>query len=268
MNALVVIPTYNEADNIEKLVHAVLNQSALNVHILIVDDNSPDGTGEIADRLAPSPALGRARCMCCTAPEERPGPRVSSRASPGRWRPSMTRWWRWTPTSPTTHCICRGLSGRRRRRCRDRLALSERHLGHQLATAAHSALVGRERYVRTVTGLPVNDCTSGYRLYRRRVLEAIDLPSVRSNGYSFQVEMTFRAQSPGFRITEVPIIFVERRAGPIEDEQGRDLGVGADAAETAMAGAALRRLLQSAATRRPLVEKAAREVSQSRFSRP
>ena len=79
---------------------------------------------------------------------------------------------------------------------------------------------GANKYVRTVTGLAVNDCTSGYRLYHRRVLEGIDIDNVHSNGYSFQVEMTFRAQLQGFRIAEVPIIFAERRAGQSKLSKG------------------------------------------------
>jgi len=79
---------------------------------------------------------------------------------------------------------------------------------------------GANWYVRTVTRLAVNDCTSGYRLYHRHVLEAIKLETVRSNGYSFQVEMTFRAQLAGFQISEVPIIFMERRAGQSKLSKG------------------------------------------------
>ena len=72
---------------------------------------------------------------------------------------------------------------------------------------------GANEYVRFWTRLPVHDCTSGFRLYDRKVLEGINLDTVRSNGYSFQVEMTYRAHLAGFRITEVPIIFAERRSG-------------------------------------------------------
>ena len=79
---------------------------------------------------------------------------------------------------------------------------------------------GANRYVQTVTRLKVNDCTSGFRLYHRRTLEALDLGSVHSNGYSFQVEMTFRAQIGGFQIVEVPIIFTERRAGQSKLSKG------------------------------------------------
>jgi dolichol-phosphate mannosyltransferase len=75
-------------------------------------------------------------------------------------------------------------------------------------------------YVRSVIRVPINDCTSGFRLYRRHVLESIDLATVRSNGYSFQVEMSFRAHVAGFRIVEVPIIFMERRAGQSKMSKG------------------------------------------------
>jgi dolichol-phosphate mannosyltransferase len=220
MNALVVIPTYNEADNLEPLVHAILNQPTLGIHILIVDDNSPDGSGDIADRLAQSPALaGRLHVL------HRPG-----KCGLGRAYRAGFAW-------ALEHDY-------------DAVIEMDADFSHdpiflpRLLEAADSADVvigsrylngisvinwplrrillslGANRYVQTVTRLPVHDCTSGFRLYRRKVLECIDLPHIQSNGYSFQVEMTFRAHIAGFRLTEVPIIFTERRAGQSKMNKG------------------------------------------------
>ena len=79
---------------------------------------------------------------------------------------------------------------------------------------------GANQYVRRVTDLQANDCTSGYRLFKREALEAMDLGSVTSNGYSFQVEMAFRAHQAGFHIVEVPIVFTERRSGHSKMSRG------------------------------------------------
>jgi len=216
---IVVIPTYNEAGNVEKITEEVLKQPVA-VDLLIVDDNSPDGTGQIADTLAASPhSAGRIHVL------HRPGKEGLGRAYLAGFA------WALSAGYDAVVEMDADLS-------HDPLYLSS------IIEAAESADVvigsrylngisvinwplsrillswGANWYVRTVTGLAVNDCTSGYRLYHRRVLESLDLPSVRSNGYSFQVEMTFRAQLRGFQITEVPIIFMERRAGQSKLSKG------------------------------------------------
>jgi len=212
MRALVVVPTYNEADNIAPLVAGILAQPG-GLHVLIVDDNSPDGTGQLADSLSQDPhSAGRVHAL-----------HRQAKSGLGRAYLAGFAWG-----------LARGY---------DALIEMDADFSHDpgylpslLCGAADADLVigsrylngisvinwplrrillswGANRYVQAVTRLSARDCTSGFRLYRRRVLEAIDLPSVRSNGYSFQVEMTFRTQLAGFRVTEVPIIFVERRAG-------------------------------------------------------
>ncbi len=212
MRSLVVVPTYNEADNIAKLARRILAQPG-SLDILVVDDNSPDGTGGIADALAQSPeSCGRLQVL------HRPGKSGLGRAYLAGFAYALERGY-------------------------DAVIEMDADFSHDpmylpgLLHGAHDADVvigsrylngisvinwplrrvllswGANYYVRGVTRLRVRDCTSGFRLYRRAVLEAIDLPSVRSNGYSFQVEMTFRAQLAGFRVVEVPIIFVERHAG-------------------------------------------------------
>lgn len=210
--ALVVIPTYNEADNLEQLVGAILREP-IDAHVLIVDDNSPDGTGEIADRLVQAPESdGRVHAL------HRPGKGGLGRAYLAGFAWALERDYEAVIEMDAD------------------LSHDPIYLPHMVEAAQEADVVigsrylngisvvnwplrrillswAANQYVRRVTRLRVNDCTSGYRLYRRRVLEGIDLANVHSNGYSFQVEMTFRAQLVGFTLVEVPIIFTERRAG-------------------------------------------------------
>jgi dolichol-phosphate mannosyltransferase len=219
MQTIVVIPTYNEADNIEKITSAVLTQQP-NVHILVVDDSSPDGTGDIAEKLALDPRWpGRLHVM-----------HRETKDGLGRAYIAGFEW--------------------ALERAYDAMVEMDADLSHDpmfldsILKAGEKADVvigsrylngisvinwplrrillslGANHYVRTVTGVPINDCTSGYRLYRRHVLESIGLSTIRSNGYSFQVEMSFRAHIAGFRIVEVPIIFMERRAGQSKMSKG------------------------------------------------
>ena len=220
MNTLVVIPTYNEADNIETLVHAVLNQSALDAHMLVVDDGSPDGTGDIVDGLAGTHGLaGRLHVL------HRPGKSGLGRAYRAGFAWALEHGYdaviemdadfSHDPTYlPRLVEAADGAD----------VVIGSRYLnGISVINWPLQRILlswGANRYVQIITGLQVNDCTSGFRLYRRRVLESIDLPGIRSNGYSFQVEMTFRAHLAGFTITEVPIIFVERQAGKSKMSKG------------------------------------------------
>lgn len=217
MKTIVVVPTYNEADNIEKVAHDVLKQPG-EMSLLIVDDNSPDGTGQIADRLAAAfpgrvhalhraakEGLGRAYLAGFAWAMARDYDAVvemdADQSHDPLYLPSMTE------AAQTADVVIgsRYLNG---------ISVINWPLRRILLSW------GANWYVRTVTRLAVNDCTSGFRLYHRRVLEAVDLGSVHSNGYSFQVEMTFRAQIGGFRIVEVPIIFMERRAGQSKLSKG------------------------------------------------
>lgn len=213
MRALVVIPTFNEADNLEKLTRAILALSA-GVHVLVVDDNSPDGTGAIADRLAQDVDLaGRVHVL-------------HREAKSGLGRAYLAGF-AWALEHGYEAMIemdadfshdplyLPSLIGAAEEGAD--VVIGSRYLnGISVINWPLRRILlswGANRYVQRITRMRVNDCTSGFRLYRRHVLEALDLPSVHSNGYSFQVEMTFRAQLAGFRIVEVPIIFTERRAG-------------------------------------------------------
>ena len=217
MRTIVVIPTYNEADNIEKITSAVMTAQP-DVHILVVDDSSPDGTGEIAEKLAAG-SSGRMHVM--------------HRATKDGLGRAYIAGFNWALE-----------------RDYDAMIEMDADLSHDpmylesIITAGQEADVvigsrylngisvinwplrrillslGANQYVRTMIRVPIHDCTSGYRLYRRRVLESIGLDNVRSNGYSFQVEMSFRAHIAGFTIVEVPIIFMERRAGQSKMSKG------------------------------------------------
>ncbi len=212
MRVLVVIPTYNEADNIAKLARRILDQPGA-LDILVVDDNSPDGTGRIADEVAQSPeTCGRLHVL------HRAGKSGLGRAYLAGFAWALARDYDAAieMDADFSHDPLY-LPGLLRGAHDADVVIGSRYLNgiSVINWPLRRVLLswGANYYVRGVTRLAVRDCTSGFRLYRRAVLEAIDLPSVRSNGYSFQVEMTFRAQLAGFRLREVPIIFVERHAG-------------------------------------------------------
>lgn len=216
---IVVVPTYNEADNLEKVAQEVLKQP-VHVDLLIVDDNSPDGTGQLADTLAQSPeAEGRVYVLHRVAKEG------LGRAYLAGFAWALARGYEAVVEmdADLSHDPLYLQSMVEAARTSD-VVIGSRYLnGISVINWPLSRILlswGANWYVRTVTRLAVNDCTSGYRLYHRHVLEAIKLETVRSNGYSFQVEMTFRAQLAGFQISEVPIIFMERRAGQSKLSKG------------------------------------------------
>ena len=216
---IVVVPTYNEADNIEKFVQAVLKQP-IAIDLLIVDDNSPDGTGQLADALVRSAvAAGRVHAL-----------HRQSKEGLGR---AYLAGFAWAMEHGYESVIEMDADFSHDPiylpDILDAAAASDVVIGSRYLNGIsvinwplHRILLScaANLYVQTITRLKVHDCTSGFRLYHRRVLEALDLGSVRSNGYSFQVEMTFRASIGGFQITEVPIIFTERRAGQSKLSKG------------------------------------------------
>lgn len=206
---LVIIPTYNEADNVRPISRAVL-ESLPEGNVLVVDDQSPDGTGAIADSLAAADprihVLHRGR-------KEGLG-----RAYIAGFKWALERGYEYIfeMDADFSHDPKR-LPAFLEEAKRCDLVLGTRYRGgirvinwplNRLLTSMGAGL-----FVRAVTGLPVSDPTGGFKCFRREVLEAIDLDAVRSNGYSFQIEMTHTAWWLGFRIGEVPIVFEDRRAG-------------------------------------------------------
>ncbi len=206
---LVVMPTYNERENLPVIVPRVLAQDR-GVHVLIVDDNSPDGTGEIADELGAS--HDRIHVI------HRSGKLGLGTAYIAGFKWALEREYEYifemdSDFSHNPEHIPEFLAA-----ARDHdLVLGSRYLrGVTVINWPMSRLMlsyFANRYARFVTGLPFTDTTGGFKCYRRRVLEAIDLDAIRSEGYSFQIETTFRAWRRGFRIGEIKIIFTDRTEG-------------------------------------------------------
>lgn len=206
---LVIIPTYNEAKNLPQIVPAVLKQDP-RLEVLVVDDNSPDGTGDLADRMAQSKS--RVHVL-----------HRQSKEGLGRAYLAGFRWGleqeyeaMFEMDADFSHdpAFIGGFL----------TAIEEADLviGSRYATGVNvinwpiSRLLlslGANLYARILTGLPLSDATGGFKCFRRSVLEAIDLDQVRSNGYAFQIEMSFRAWKKGFRLKEIPIIFHDRVEG-------------------------------------------------------
>jgi dolichol-phosphate mannosyltransferase len=213
----VVLPTYNEAENIEAIVAAVREMLPESRRLLIVDDSSPDGTGEIADRLAAAnedvEVLHRPR-------KEGLGPAYVAgfaRALAGGAELILEM------DSDFSHdpaYLPRMLDAARNAD----LVLGSRYVPGGGVTdwgpLRRAISRGGSLYSRLVLGIPVNDLTGGFKCFRREVLEAIDLGTVTSRGYAFQVEMTYRAIRAGFRVVEVPIVFRERRVGASKMTRG------------------------------------------------
>ena len=207
--ALIIFPTYNERENIEKIVHAVLPLDP-RIHVLVVDDGSPDGTGEIADRLAASESkvnvmhrkkkegLGRAYLAGFKWAIEREYDYIFEMDADFSHGPEYIK------------------DFLREIREYD-LVLGSRYIcGVNVINWPMSRLLlsyFANVYTRIITGMPLRDATGGFKCFRRKVLEAIDLDAVRSSGYSFQIEMSMRVWKKGFRIKEIPITFVDRTAG-------------------------------------------------------
>jgi dolichol-phosphate mannosyltransferase len=209
VDPLVIIPTYNERDNLPLIVSRLLAIDGLRV--LVVDDASPDGTGEVADRAA-ADAGGRMTVLH----------RTGARGLGLSYVEAMHR----ALNLGATH-ICQMDCD---------LSHDPGDVPRLLAATSEADMVigsryvagGRienwpmrrvvlsafaNRYVRTITGLQINDCTSGFRCWRREALARLPIDRIRSDGYAFLVEMAWEAAAAGCRVTEVPITFVERRQG-------------------------------------------------------
>jgi dolichol-phosphate mannosyltransferase len=209
MRATICLPTYNEAENLERMIRALEPAGA---QVLVIDDNSPDGTGAIADRLAaeldwvnvlhrerkeglgPAYLAGFERALADGAElvvemdcdfSHDPGdvPRLLSAAEDGADLVLGSRYVEGGSVSDDWGFIRRAVSS------------------------------GGSLYARLILGIPVRDLTGGFKCFQRAVLEAIDLETVQAKGYAFQIELTYRARRRGFRVVEVPIRFVDRTLG-------------------------------------------------------
>jgi dolichol-phosphate mannosyltransferase len=208
--ALVIIPTYNEAPNLPLLIPQVLDQDEC-IDILVVDDGSPDGTGHLADKFAQD--SGRVFAL------HRKGKQGLGTAYVAGFRWALERDYAYIfeMDADFSHDPAQ-LKEFLKSVAQADLVLGSRYLEGRASVVNWP--MGRlllsyfaNIYARIVTGLKVHDLTGGFKCFRRRVLEALDLDAVHSNGYSFQIEMTFRAQRKGFQIKEIPIVFVDRTDG-------------------------------------------------------
>jgi dolichol-phosphate mannosyltransferase len=206
---LVVVPTYNERVNLPIIVPAILQQDP-RVDVLVVDDNSPDGTGAIADTLA----------------TESPRVHVLHREAKQGLGKAYLAGFTWALARSYDLLIEMDVDFSHDPKFLPELirAAGEADLviGSRYKTGVNvinwpmSRLllsIGANQYARWITGLPLTDSTGGFKCFRRSVLEAIDFSRVRSNGYAFQIEMSYRAWRKGFRLVEVPIVFTDRIEG-------------------------------------------------------
>jgi dolichol-phosphate mannosyltransferase len=208
--ALVIVPTYNERENIRRLIESVLAQDQ-RIDMLVVDDGSPDGTGAIVEEIGA--INSRVHLL------SRPKKMGLGTAYVAGFRWALAREYEYVLEMDAD------------------FSHDPAHLPQFLAAAENADLVLGSRYqegrvtvvnwpinrlilsymanvyARAITGLHIWDATGGFKCFRRSVLESIDLDHVRSNGYAFQIEMTFRAVRKHFRITEIPIVFVDRTEG-------------------------------------------------------
>jgi dolichol-phosphate mannosyltransferase len=210
MRGLVIIPTYNERENISRIVPMVLEQDQ-RLDVLVIDDGSPDGTGALADEIAAS------------------NPRVNVLHRSGKlglgtaylagfqWASERGYDWVFQSDADFSHdpahlpAFIQGLH-------EYDVVIGSRYLQGRVTVVnwPMSRLLlsyFANMYARVITGLPVADATAGYKGFRREVLQAVDLGRVESEGYAFQIEMSFRAWKKGFKLAEIPIVFVDRSLG-------------------------------------------------------
>jgi dolichol-phosphate mannosyltransferase len=208
--ALIVVPTYNERDNVEDIAGRLLSTLS-DADILFVDDNSPDGTGELLDAMS----------------AREPRIQVLHRAGKLGLGTAYIAGFRWALARDYAFIFEFDADG----------SHDPKYLPHMVALAEGDADVvvgsrnvpgggtvnwgvgrkilsrGGSFYSRTILGIDVRDVTAGFICWRRRVLESLDLDRIRSNGYSFQIEMKYRALQLGFKLVETPIVFVDRQVG-------------------------------------------------------
>ena len=204
-----VVPTYNEKDNVTRLADAVLAQHA-DIRILFVDDNSPDGTGAILDELVSG--NDRIRVL------HRAGKLGLGSAYREGFKIALSMGADYIVEMDADFSHDPAVLPEFLAAMHDcDLAIGSRYLnGVSVVNWPIRRLIlsyFASMYTRWITGLQLHDCTSGFKCFRRSSLEAINLDKIRSDGYSFQIEMNYRCREKGLRITEIPIIFIDRHAG-------------------------------------------------------
>jgi len=207
---LVVIPTFNEADNVLRIVPLVLNQDP-RIDVLVVDDNSPDGTGDLADDLAEE--LDRVHVL------HRSGKQGLGRAYLEGFQWGLDReYGLFIEMDADFSHDPDALPEFIEKAQEFDVVLGSRYVGGHVTVInwpMSRLLISYfgSRYARIVTGLPVRDATGGFNCWRREVLAALDFNRIESDGYTFQIELKLRAWRRGFSLTEIPIIFAERDSG-------------------------------------------------------
>jgi dolichol-phosphate mannosyltransferase len=207
--SLIIIPTYNEVDNVAKIIPEVLVQDD-GFNVLIVDDNSPDGTAKLVREMQKNNQ--RIHLI------ERPSKRGLGTAYVAGFKYALEKGFDFifemdADFSHDPKSLVKLLA---KAEAYD-LVIGSRYIsGVNVVNWPLSRLIlsySANLYTRIITGLPVRDATAGFKCYRRAVLESLDLDSITSNGYSFQIETNFLTWKKGFRVCEVPIVFIDRRAG-------------------------------------------------------
>ena len=211
--SVVIIPTYNEKENIEAIIHAVMALED-KFDILVIEDGSPDGTADIVKRLMAGDFKGRLHII------ERTGKLGLGTA--------YITGFKWAIEQKYDFIFEMDADFSHDPKDVPRLLKEVRDNGYDVAIGSRYITgvnvvnwpMGRvlmsyyaSKYVQCVTGIPVHDTTAGFKCYRRKVLETIDLDAIRFKGYAFQIEMKFTAYKLGFKIKEVPVIFVNRELG-------------------------------------------------------
>jgi len=207
---LVIVPTYNEVDNLPRKVPQILAQDP-RIDLLIVDDASPDGTGELAAEMA----SGDPRIHALLRPaKDGLGAAYLAGFAWGLERPYELLFEMDADISHPPEALTRMIEAA----ATHDFVIGSRYVGGRVTVSnwpMSRLLVSYFGcwYARTITRMPVRDATGGFNCWNRKVLEAVDLTRIRSNGYAFQIELKFRAFRKGFSLVEVPILFQERDSG-------------------------------------------------------
>ena len=214
-DSIVIIPTYNEKENIENIIRAVTGLQEHRFDILVIDDGSPDGTADIVKRLQQTPELSERLHLVQRSGKLGLG---TAYIAGFRWAIEHKLDYIFEMDADFSHApadLPRLLAA-----CRDEgydMSIGSRYIS---GVNVVNWPMGRvlmsyfaSKYVRIVTGIDIHDTTAGFVCYRRQVLETIDLDAIRFKGYAFQIEMKFTAHQCGFKIKEVPVIFVNRELG-------------------------------------------------------